>query len=53
MVKILMVDDFQAGYGAFLATASGMPHQTKALIVGFGGRKLLQVCFFSNCILIM
>ncbi|MCD7448841.1 hypothetical protein HAX54_046934 [Datura stramonium] len=31
-----------AGYGAFLATSSGMPHQTKALIVGFGGRKLLQ-----------
>ncbi|KAJ8567193.1 hypothetical protein K7X08_019401 [Anisodus acutangulus] len=31
-----------AGYGVFLATSSGMPHQTKALIVGFGGRKLLQ-----------
>lgn len=31
-----------AGYGSFLATLSGMPHQTKALIVGFGGRKLLQ-----------
>ncbi|XP_060195749.1 probable vacuolar amino acid transporter YPQ1 [Lycium barbarum] len=31
-----------AGFGAFLATSSGMPHQTKALIVGFGGRKLLQ-----------
>ncbi|XP_006338274.1 probable vacuolar amino acid transporter YPQ2 [Solanum tuberosum] len=31
-----------AGYGAFFATVSGMPHQTKALLVGFGGRKLLQ-----------
>lgn len=31
-----------AGYGAFLATSFGMPHQTKALIVGFSGRKLLQ-----------
>ncbi|KAM3286315.1 putative vacuolar amino acid transporter YPQ2 [Capsicum chacoense] len=31
-----------AGYAAFLATSSGLPHQTKALIVGLGGRKLLQ-----------